>query len=97
MFSVAAKKKCPSVRDFLNAKDVEDSTALHVCCRKGASKVAELLLRYGADYEAVTGVNFSTPLHLTAIYGHEEITKLLLTCGADISSKDGHLQTPLHR
>lgn len=92
-----AKNKCPSLKDFLDAKDVEDNTALHICCRKGCSGVAELLLRYGADYEAITGVNFSTPLHLTAMYGHEEITKLLTSCGADIFRKDGHLQTPLHR
>lgn len=85
------------MKEFLDEKDVEDSSALHISCRKGCTRVAELLLRHGADYEAVTGVRFSTPLHMTAMYGQVEIVKLLISSGASVESRNGHLQTPLHK
>ena len=91
-----AKKLCISLKDFLDDRDVEETTALHMSCLKGYSRVAELLLRHGADYEAARGVNLSTPLHLTAIHGQEEITRLLISSGVAIESRDGQLQTPLH-
>lgn len=85
------------MKKYLDEKDVEDTTALHISCKKGCTGVAELLLRHGVDHEAVTGVNSSTPLHLTAMYGQVDITRLLISSGAAIESRDGLLQTPLHR
>lgn len=85
------------MKEFLDEKDVEDTTALHITCKKGCTRVAELLLRHGVDYEAVTGVNLSSPLHLTAMYGQEDISRLLISSGAAIESRDELLQTPLHR
>lgn len=82
---------------FLDERDVEDTTALHMSCLKGYSGIAELLLRHGVDYNAVKGVNFSSPLHLAAKHGHEEITRLLISSGAMIENRDGQLQTPLHQ
>ncbi|KAL9969342.1 hypothetical protein ACROYT_G021546 [Oculina patagonica] len=93
----SALKQCPSLKNFLDEKDVEDTTALHISCRKGCATVAELLLRHGADYEAVTGVKFTAPLHLTAMYGQEEITRLLISSGAAVESRNERLQTPLHK
>lgn len=95
--SFIAPKQCPSLKNFLDEKDVEDTTALHTSCRKGYAGIVELLLRHGADYEAVTGLKFSTPLHLTAMYGQVEITRLLISSGADVKSRNGRLQTPLHK
>lgn len=85
------------MKKFLDEKDVEDTTALHITCKKGCTSVAELLLRHGVDYEAVAGVNLSSPLHLTAMYGQEDISRLLISSGAAIESRNGLLQTPLHR
>lgn len=85
------------MKKFLDEKDVEDTTALHISCKKGCTKFAELLLRHGVDYEAVTGVNLNSPLHLTAMHGQEDITRLLISSGAAIESRDALLQTPLHR
>lgn len=92
-----AHEQYPSLKEFLDQKDVEDTTALHISCKKGCTRFAELLLRHGVDYEAVTGVHLSCPLHLTAMYGQEEITRLLISSGAAIECRDALLQTPLHR
>ncbi|XP_074625241.1 transient receptor potential cation channel subfamily A member 1-like [Acropora palmata] len=92
-----AKKLQLPLKDFLEERNVEDSTALYMSCFKGYTGVAKLLLQHGVDYEAVRGVNLSTPLHLTAFRGHEEMTRLLISSGAMVDSKDGHLQTPLHQ
>lgn len=97
MLTFTAHKEYSSLKEFLDEKDVEDTTALHISCKKGCTKFAELLLRHGVDYEAVTGVQLSCPLHLTAMYGQEEITRLLISSGAAIESRDALLQTPLHR
>jgi len=92
-----AKKRCPSLKNFLEERDVEDATALHMSCSKGYTGVTELLLRHGVDCEAGKGVNLSTPLHLATTHGHEEVIRLLISSGAVIDYWDGHLKTPLHQ
>jgi len=95
--SFSAKKRCPSLKNFLEERDVEDATALHMSCSKGYTGVTELLLRHGVDCEAGKGVNLSTPLHLATTHGHEEVIRLLISSGAVIDCWDGHLKTPLHQ
>ena len=91
-----AKKQSSSLKDILDDRDIEDTSALHMSSVKGYSRITELLLRHGADYEAVKGVNSITPLNLSAMSGHEETTKLLISSGAGTECRDGQLQTPLH-
>ena len=91
-----AKKQSSSLQDLLDDRDIEDTSALHMSSVKGYSKITELLLRHGTDYNAVKGVNSITPLNLSATGGHEETTKLLISSGAETECRDGQLQTPLH-
>ena len=59
--------------------------------------MVDLLLRHGADHEAVTHVAADTPLHSAAKKGHLASVELLLLHGSIIDCRNGKLRTPLHR
>ena len=63
----------------------------------GHEGVVDLLLRHGADMEAIDWVACKSPLHLAAKHGHLTLVELLVLYGAVIDSRDGSLRTPLHR
>lgn len=86
-----------SVNDFVNGKDREGSTPLHLACVGGYEGVADLLLRHGADMETIDWVSCTSPLHLAAKHGHLTLVELLILYGAVIDGRNGSLRTPLHR
>jgi len=55
---------------------------LHYACMLDCTEVANLLLQFGADPNAVSAIN-DTPLHCCAQNGNAEIMDFLLTHGAD--------------
>ena len=59
--------------------------------------MGDLLLRHGADHEAVNLVASASPLHLAAKHGHLSMVELLILYGAVTVSRDAKLRTPLHR
>ncbi len=61
-------------------KDNSGKTALHLACSEGHSKVCQLLLKFGADIEAVTADKM-TPLHNAILHGHSEVTRMILNRG----------------
>ena len=69
----------------VNVKDFDNWTSLHQACYNGHRDIAELLLDYGADIEAVTSY-FLTPLKLACVKGHASTTKLLLDRGSDVNA-----------
>ena len=91
-----ASKRLPSVVDFLNEQSVEGTTALHMACVGGRERVGDLLLRHGADHEAVNFVSSASALHIAAKYGHLSMVELLVLYGSVINSRDGKLRTALH-
>ena len=92
-----ASKKFPSLTEFLNMTSSEGFTALHLVCEAGYERVADLLLRHGADREAVTMVASASPLHLAAKNGHLSLVELLILDGSVVDCRNGKLRTPLHR
>lgn len=92
-----ASKKFPSLTEFLNITSSEGFTALHLACDAGYERVADLLLRHGADREAVTMVASASPLHLAAKNGHLSLVELLILDGSVVDCRNGKLRTPLHR
>ncbi|KAJ8033227.1 Ankyrin-1 [Holothuria leucospilota] len=73
-----------------------EETPLHIAARvKEGEKVAEMLLKSGADVNA-TMSNGETAMHVAARHGHLKMVQALLEEGADVecSSKVG--ENPLH-
>ena len=87
----------PNLDTFLNEKDLEGFTPLHYACSGGHERVGDMLLRHGADREAVNLVASASPLHLAAKQGHLSMVELLILYGAVTDGRDGKLRTPLHR
>jgi ankyrin repeat protein len=68
-----------------------NSTALHLACRRGHVEVVYVLLDSGADAEALDK-HKSSPLHEASQGGHAELVRILLDRGVDTKSKNyaGH-------
>lgn len=71
-------------------------SALHMAAQRGHSKVARLLLDYGAPINALDGRKRTRPLHLAAENGHLEVVRLLLASQADQEAEDDLGRRPLH-
>ena len=73
---------------------VLDSGPLHYACRCGYSKLAELLLHYGADPN-MEDSDMWTPLHFAAHNNQADCAELLIKHGAIIDAPDCAGWTPL--
>ncbi len=62
----------------INARSINNDTALHQACISGHLKVVEILLESGCDPNLQDDEGFS-PLHRAALHGHEIIVITLLT------------------
>jgi hypothetical protein len=76
-------------------KATENFTDLIVTSYYGHRVIVKLLLKKGADIEAMDSEYGRTPLSWAAWNGREAIVKLLLEKGADVEAKDTYGQTPL--
>lgn len=70
-------------------------TLLHSVAYAGHTHIAELLLAYGAEVNAIDQYRF-TPLRRTVEQGHLAMTELLINKGADIVTRDSNGLTLLH-
>ncbi|KAI9768665.1 MAG: hypothetical protein M1835_006827, partial [Candelina submexicana] len=64
----------------------QGDTALYTAVRENQPKVVKLLLKYGADKEAIDGRSNEKALHAAARGGYLEIISLLLEHGTDIEA-----------
>ncbi|XP_067057907.1 uncharacterized protein [Acropora muricata] len=68
---------------------------LHLAAKYGYHRVADLLMKYGADPN-MGDCNGSTPLHIASCHGMSAVISLLVDNGADIDAKSLNGSTPLH-
>ena len=80
----------------VNARNVIQSTPLHVACVKGNMELAMALVDRGADVDA-RNVEQDTPLHNACYSGNMELIMALLNRGADVNASDRYGYTPLHK
>ena len=82
---------------LIDARDTDGSTPLHCATWKGHEKVAELLLKAGANVNAVNENEHwgTTPLHAAAHANQAKIAQLLLDHGANVKAEDREGRTPM--
>ncbi len=80
---------------YVNYKDKNGETPLHLVAAYGKVMMAELLIEKGANVNAACSAGW-TPLHQAAMKGKKEIAVLLINKGALLDAEDGMGNTPLH-
>ena len=70
-------------------------TLLHDMAQKGEIRKAELLIKHGAELNAVDEEYQSTPLGIAARWGQVEIVELLFSKGADPNKSGASWSTPI--
>ena len=82
---------------LISVRDTDGSTPLHCATWKGHLDVVALLLKSGADVNAVNENEHwgTTPLHAAAHANQAAIARLLLEHGANLKAKDKEGRTPM--
>ena len=82
---------------LIKVRDTDGSTPLHCATWKGHVEVVALLLKSGADVNAVNENEHwgTTPLHAAAHANQAAIAKLLIDHGANVKAKDKEGRTPM--
>lgn len=75
-----------NVENLHARRDEYKRTPLHVASRHGPLSIAALLVKQGADVNAVAYNDFR-PLHKAANFGHLDIVRLLLSHGASVEAR----------
>lgn len=81
--------------ELVDVYDRDGYTALHKASYNNNYEMAQLLLRYNANIEARTEMQW-TPLHSAAKWNNARMVGLLLQHGADVNALSEGNQTPLH-
>ena len=87
LIELGADLNIPSNNDF-------NVTPLHSACATSNFKIAELLMKNGANVNAEQQGNV-TPLHSASHNGQIKLVRLLIEYGADVNAKMKDGQTPL--
>lgn len=90
------RKAMGSLVADVNAKGLDQWTALHFAANEGCYEVVRTLLAEpDIDKEATSSI-MRTPLHLAVIRGYTQIVRALIEAGADKNARDFDENTPLH-
>jgi len=83
---------------LIDARDSDESTALHCACWKGHLEVVQVLIAAGALVNVDNKNDHwgTTPLHAAAHANQAKIVEALVAAGADVNAVDGGGKTPLH-
>lgn len=81
----------------VNASQGDGMSALHWAARQGDVAMTAMLIRAGANVEAVTRIGHYTPLHVASKEGHDAVVAILLEAGAEVNATTMPAgTTPLH-
>uniref|UniRef100_A0A7N6AAS7 Ankyrin repeat domain 52 n=1 Tax=Anabas testudineus TaxID=64144 RepID=A0A7N6AAS7_ANATE len=86
------------ILSFLDVRDIEGRTALHLAARRGFVSCVEVLLKHQASYTLKEHKHKWTALHVAALGGHTDCdcVSALLEHGASALCRDSQGRTPLH-
>jgi len=71
-----------------------EETPLWAASHAGQTDVVALLIRHGADVNAISGA--SVPLHVACAFGNIDTVRVLARAGGDVNRADDTGKTPLH-
>ncbi|OMJ88775.1 hypothetical protein SteCoe_9241 [Stentor coeruleus] len=96
--SLGYLKVCENLIDYgegthINSRNSKMEIPLHLSCANGHLKISQLLVRSGADINAID-INGNTPLHRASINSHGHIIAWLLTRGPNLTIKNTENKTP---
>lgn len=74
-------------------RNLNGKQPLHLAAESGHDNVASLLIKAGADKNAIE-LEGQTPLHLASMFGHEQVVELLLEYGANVNGRNRRGQKP---
>ena len=102
IFDAARKGDVKAIESFLaSGVDVNVKTSynlnllLHIVAWWGHDKVAEILLKNGAEVDATENDGW-TSLHIVAWGGYDKVAEILLKNGAKVNATENDGWTPLH-
>ena len=87
--------KFPNKQTFINQKNANGQTPLHMACMYGHQKMVEYLIENNADIHSKDSDGYQ-PLHYAAQRGHRFIVEALLYKGAKPNAMGEYNRTPLH-
>jgi uncharacterized protein len=95
-FVLSSAMSCIAYADTnnINARQVDDSTALLLATHQGDSREVARLIKAGADVSLANRYG-ATPMSEAAMIGDAILLKLLLDAGADVESPSGEGETAL--
>ncbi len=88
--SLQGQKEISQIQRLLETKNINetgwrDSSSLILACREGYVDLVKILVKHGADIEAVDGIDYSA-LMWASYNGRTEILQFLIESGADTSA-----------
>ncbi|MGI8905127.1 MAG: ankyrin repeat domain-containing protein [Candidatus Sumerlaeaceae bacterium] len=99
----SAAEKLLDAGSKIEVPDMDGFRPLHLASLHSDERMIELLLRRGADIDALTGKRqtntdkvLSTALHIASHRGNDKIARLLLKAGADPNKSNGWGDTAVH-
>lgn len=94
--AIRSNKDDPEFNQFVNQKDADQNSALHIAVQTGHVSMCQVLLQHDADVD-IQNKCLKTPLHVASIRKDREILQLLIKRGAQTNTRDCKHRTPLHR
>lgn len=79
----------------INAKTLDDYTALHFAANEGFDQLCQLLINKGSEVDAKTKMK-RTPMHLASLRGYSQVIEVLSKNKASLNVQDEEGSTPLH-
>ncbi|KAJ7385774.1 hypothetical protein OS493_013808 [Desmophyllum pertusum] len=93
--AMQSTKNVPEFNRFINQRDADQNSALHLGVQTGQVSMCKVLLQHGADIN-IQNKHLQTPLHVASIGKNKDILELLIKQGAQTNTKDFKQSTPLH-
>ncbi|VTT56609.1 unnamed protein product [Fusarium fujikuroi] len=85
----------PNIWGYGDYLKIKSGSALYIASIKGCPDIVQLLVDYGADVNALGGLDGSA-LQVAAMLGHEEVVEVLLGCdNIDLDARGGYHGTAL--